>query len=264
MDTGIFSLRNRDGLTIVGNYSPADNGETVFILHGLSGARRQPHIQTLTETFAAQGIGTVVFDAANSFGDSEGDLSGASMTRHAADLEDVIGHALSQGWCHAPFYLAGHSLGGGAVLSYALKYPERVKAIVPHAAVLSQALWMAAIDRATPERLDAWRKRGYEEKEDRMNPGRFGRTSWALMEDMASHDFLARAAALSMPTLMIVGEKDEPTPPDHQRLFFDALTCDKEFHVVAGAEHTFRQPEHLAQLRDIITRWLQRQLSPVR
>lgn len=251
-------IQNRDGKNIVALYHAAGGKGLAFILHGLSGYKEQPHIATMAAAFHEAGIDTVIFDATNSFGESGGVLEDATLTRHAADLHDVIAWASTQDWYVEPFYLAGHSMGGGAVLDYALRNPARVKAMAPTATVLSHDLWIKAQQMAQPEALEKWRRDGYRLKESVSKPGASGRISWNLMEDMKNHDFVAAAGHYKMPTLLVVGDKDVGTPPLHQKMLFAALTCDKEYHEIEGCEHTFTAPPHLEKLKRIFADWIRK------
>lgn len=52
---------------------------------------------------------------------------------------------------------------------------------------------------------------------------------------------------------MIVGSEDDSTPPDHQRGFFNIIPShDKEIHIIEGAPHTMKKPEHLEQVSEIV------------
>lgn len=76
-------------------------------------------------------------------------------------------------------------------------------------------------------------------------------------EDRVKYDLLKEVDKLTMPVLLIVGEKDRPTTPEHQKILFDALPSQKkELHVIKGAPHTFRDPEHLREVKEIFMKWL--------
>ena len=65
---------------------------------------------------------------------------------------------------------------------------------------------------------------------------------------------------ITMPVLLIVGDRDDSTPPEHQKILFDALTGKKEMHVIKGAPHTFRDPVHLEKIRVIFDKWIKTNL----
>ena len=59
-----------------------------------------------------------------------------------------------------------------------------------------------------------------------------------------------------MPVLMMVGSEDTTTPVGHQQIFFDALTCRKELHIIKNALHSFKEPNHLEETYQILANWL--------
>ena len=61
---------------------------------------------------------------------------------------------------------------------------------------------------------------------------------------------------LTMPVLLVVGERDESCPPAHQKILHAALPGPKELHLIPGAPHTFREPAHLQELKQILKQWL--------
>jgi pimeloyl-ACP methyl ester carboxylesterase len=60
-----------------------------------------------------------------------------------------------------------------------------------------------------------------------------------------------------MPVLIIVGDKDEGTPARHQQILFDAIPSErKELHIIENAPHTFKDEEHLAEIKEITKKWI--------
>jgi pimeloyl-ACP methyl ester carboxylesterase len=228
-----------------------------FITHGFSGFKEQPHIAKMAECFLAHNVSTVRFDATHAFGESDGDLAEATLTKHADDLEDVIIWAQQQPWYQEPFYLAGHSLGGAASLRYASLYPSKVKAMAPTSCVISGALLLAAYQQNFPETLLEIARNGFSIKQSSSKPGASGKVTQAYMDNLGQHDYLATAARYTMPTLLVVGTADDTTLPEHQKLLYQALPGHKTYHEIHGASHTFKSPKELSELGDIFDKWLQ-------
>ena len=77
------------------------------------------------------------------------------------------------------------------------------------------------------------------------------------MEDRLKYDLLPNADKLTMPVLLVVGSKDEGTPPEHQRILYDLLPGKKEMHIIQGADHNFRPTEkYLKELIEIFDKWV--------
>jgi len=91
-------------------------------------------------------------------------------------------------------------------------------------------------------------------------PGLIKKLKWSEMEDRLKYDLLPEANKLTMPVLLIVGDKDDGTPPEHQKMLFDKLPGKREMHVIKDAPHTFKEPEHLTEIKDIFNNWIKNNL----
>ena len=252
-----FSIKNRYGLEIVGDVIIAEKSiGLAFVLHGLGGYRTQPGMQMIAQTFFENSYSVVNFDATNSTGDSGGGYEHATMQAHYEDLVDVIDWSKKQDWYMEPFVLAGHSLGGYAVARYAEDHPEVVQAVFPFALVVNGELSWKANEHSGE--LQKWKESGWRVSESKSRPGVIKRLPWSHMEERLKHDLLPHADQLTMPTLFLMGENDSSCPPDHEKILYDLVPGPKEFHVVAGAPHTFRTPEHLEQLKSILSNWIKK------
>lgn len=228
-----------------------------FVMHGLSGFKEQPHIATFAEAFKNKGFTVVRFDTTNTYGESYGKYEDATTTNYYEDLVDVISWAKTQRWYQEPFWLAGHSLGGISIILYAEEFPNEVKALAPISTVVSGKL---SAEQRGPDKMKQWQERGFEEEESTSIPGLIKRTPWSHMQDRLKYDVLRSVDKLEMPVLLIVGEKDDSTPPAHQQLLFDNLPGKRELHIVKGAPHTFRTTEELLEIKTILETWIDKNL----
>jgi pimeloyl-ACP methyl ester carboxylesterase len=225
-------------------------------MHGLGGFKEQKHIQVFKAAFQERGFTTVLFDTTNTYGESEGKYEEATTTNYYEDLEDVIAWAKGQSWYREPFALAGHSLGGISTALYAERHPHEVLALAPVSTVVSAKLRIEAYEKYDPEELEEWKRTGWRVSESESKPGLIKRLPWSHMDDRAGYDLLPDAGKLTMPVLLIVGSEDTGTPPEHQQVLFDAAAGPKEIHVIKGAPHTFRDPKHLAEIKQIFLNWI--------
>lgn len=223
-------------------------------MHGLGGSKDQPHIETFGNAFAEKGYTVVRFDTTNTLGESDGDLADATLTNYCEDLEDVIKWAENQKFYKEPFILCGHSLGSISVILYAEKYPYKVKAIAPISTVISGKLIEETPD--FKEIGKDWEEKGIREWESKSQPGVLKRLKWSHVEDRRKYDVLPDADKLTMPVILIVGDMDDTTPLNQQELLYKKLPGKKELHVIKNAEHTFREREHLAEIKEIISKWI--------
>ncbi len=247
---------NRDGnkLAVVIEQSENQKG-LVFVMHGQGGFKEQPHVRTFIESFLEQGFTAISFDVAHTIGESEGNMEDASITSYYSDLEDIINWSQGQEWYQDPFVLVGHSLGGICTALYAENYPEKVLGLAPISTVVSGKLsW-----EVTPKKeLEEWKRTGIKSTESNSKPGVMKRLKWSNMEDRLQYDLLEKVDQLTMPVLLIVGSEDDRTPAKHQQLLYDALPADKELYVIEGAPHTFRDPKHLAEIKQHFNQWIQK------
>jgi alpha-beta hydrolase superfamily lysophospholipase len=247
-------IKNRDNKKICVVVDETKNSSgLVFIMHGLGGTKDQKHIESLAKTYKNNNFIVVRFDARNTFGESEGKFSDATITNYYKDLEDVISWSGKQKWYKEPFYLLGHSLGGICVILYAQKNPEKVKALNPISTVVSGKLSLES-----PKNKDwrKWKKSGWNTYIG--SSGNIKKLPWSHYEDRLKYDILKSSDKIIVPTLLIVGEKDENTPVVHVKKLYDKLKCKKEMHIIKGAPHTFKEEKHLSEIKNIMDRWIKK------
>ncbi len=230
-----------------------------FVAHGLGGTKEQPLTTALAEAFVENGIITVRYDAANTFGESEGRYEDATTTNYSEDLEDVIGWAKTQQWYQEPFWLCGHSLGSFCTLLYAEKHPSVIAGIAPISTVVSGPL---SLESKSKDELVPWKKTGWRISERASSPGNFKKLPWSHIEDRMQYDVLPEAHQLTMPTFLLVGENDTTsTPVAHQKILFEAIPEPKEFHIIPDAPHTFMEPKHIAEVKKLLSSWIKEHIS---
>ena len=257
VDISPFTLQNRHGKTIYGDvHNPRNSNGLAFVQHGFSGHRQQQHMIEIVRSFTDAGYITVFFDGTNSFGESEGELFDCTPTTHKEDLEDVIRWASGQDFYTEPFILAGHSLGGLSSVLYTQKHPEKVKALAPLASVVAGRLQVEKNKREDLDGFEAWEKRGFKEKENRLKPGTFGRISWNYVVDGLKYDVCPRAPEMKMPILLVVGEDDTSTHPSNQQALYDLWGGPKEIHIIDGVAHTPKLEDDIARYVAPLKAWL--------
>lgn len=248
-------IKNRKGqkVAVIVEKSANQRG-LAFVMHGLGGFKEQDHIQTFAEAFREKGFTVVRFDTTNTFGESDGNYENATTTNYYEDLEDVINWAKSQPWYQAPFCLAGHSLGSLCIALYTEKYPEKIKALAPISTVVSGSLSMET--KKYKSTSEEWERTGW--RVEKGYTGIVKKLKWSHIEDRLKYDLLPGAHKLTMPVLLIVGDNDDATPPEHQQVLYEKLPGQKEIHIIKGAPHTFRKKEHLDEIKKIFLRWIDR------
>lgn len=250
-------IKNRSGkkIAVIVDIPEKPRG-LAFIMHGLGGYKEQKHIAVYAEAFKENDFIAIRFDACNTYGESEGSYEDANITNYYSDLEDVIKWAEKQPWYQEPFYLAGHSLGGISITLYAENHPEKVKALAPTSSVISGKRFL---EREPKDRTAEWNKTGWKISPSSTRPGLMKRLKWhQFVEDSLKYDILPKAGKLTMPVLLIAGDKDRGTPPEDQKLLYDRLPADKEMHVIKDSLHTFTEPKHLSEIKSIFSNWIRK------
>jgi len=250
---------NRHGQKIVVLIDQTENQKGLaFVMHGLGGFKEQPQMRTFAQAFLEKGFTVINFDTTNTLGESDGTYENATCTNYYQDLEDVIKWASTQNWYQEPFYLTGHSLGGFTAAFFAENFPDKVKGIAPISTVISGKLTNEALKKSNPENFEKWEKTGWWIYESNSKPGVIKKLNWhQFRDDIVQYNLFDKIDRLIMPILIIVGENDSGTPPEHQQLFLDKVPSDnKELHIIEGARHTFREPEHLAEIKEIFLKWV--------
>lgn len=253
-----YFIKNRKGQNICVLLEKTENQKGLaFVMHGLSGFKEAPHIVTFAAAFLEKGYTVVRFDTTNTFGESDGNYEDATITNYYEDLEDVIEASTLEEWYQEPFCLAGHSLGGISTALYAERHPERVKGLAPISSVLSGNLHLEAQEKYNAQELREWEESGWRVSKSASRVGLVKRLRWhSFKNDLMQYDLLSDAHKLTMPVLMIVGDHDDGTPSEHQQILFDALPGSKELHIIKGAPHTFKQQEHLDEIKEIFLKWI--------
>ncbi|MBI2547667.1 MAG: alpha/beta hydrolase [Candidatus Aenigmarchaeota archaeon] len=248
-------IKNRKGQNISVLVDKPQNPEGLaIVMHGLGGSKEQPHVAIFAEAFKESGYTVVRFDTTNTFGESDGRYEDATVTNYYEDLEDVIVWAKTQSWYVEPFCLVGHSLGGISIILYAEKHPEEIKGLAPISTVVSGRLSAEAPKHS--KTLREWEKSGWREEKSISHPGRIKRLPWSHMVDRLKYDVLPEVNNLTMPVLLIVGEKDGSTPYKHQKLLYDKLPGKKELHVIKNAAHELNTQEPIMEIKRIFLKWI--------
>lgn len=207
---------------------------TLVYLHGIADNRESG--AGAIERFTRRGFDVLAYDSR-----AHGGSTGEACTYGFFEKDDLrsVLDTIEAG----PIVLLGTSLGGAVALQHASR-DTRVSAVV--AAEVFSDLRTVAIDRApfvfTPSLIErAFRlaeQQGHFEV-DAVSPVR-------------------AAANVVVPVLLIHGDADDETPPDHSRRVFDALRGPKELILVPGARHN---QSLRGDVWERIERWVERQVG---
>ncbi len=156
--------------------------------------------------------------------------------------------------------LGGHSLGGGIVQDFALRYPGRVRALL--------LIGTGGRLRVLPEVLENLRRMSEGEVPAKFDPRGFapgasaeavaeGERQWAKTNSRARYhdmlacdrfDLLARVQEISAPTLVLCGREDLMTPVKYSE-FLQKKISGSKMEVIDGAGHMImlEKPKELGE-----------------
>ncbi|MFH1756792.1 MAG: alpha/beta hydrolase [Pseudomonadota bacterium] len=144
--------------------------------------------------------------------------------------------------------LAGHSMGGGILLDFALRYPEKLKGIV--------LIGTGARLRVLPEALEILRKMAEGLMEPKFEPWAFaenaspeviaeGEKEWAKTPPQVRYhdmmacdkfDFMAEIEKIHLPALIVCGRQDRLTPVKYSE-FLNKRISGSRMEIIEGAGH---------------------------
>lgn len=215
-------------------------GRAVIACHGMFSNKDGRKHKALAAALAGFGMPLLRFDFAG-VGASQGSIYNLSYTRRMADLDAAIGFLAERGvQC---FGLFGSSMGGAVAYLQAAR-DERVVAVASVAAV-GQTGHLA--DRQ-PDMVRSIEENGFAESP-------LGKVGPEFLEDSHAHDVPAAVAILRAPILVIHGELDTVVPPSDAHDIASAAR-QGSLEMVLGADHAFRQPEHLRPVIAKVARFL--------
>lgn len=273
-----FEIEGADGGPLRGDlYQGVTQGaepRAVVLCHGFRGYKDWGFIPLLASTIAAQGIPTVSFNMTGSGIVGE---DGAFVERerfrkstYAAELEDLdhVAQWVSRrvGGSHSTALgLIGHSRGGAMAILYAAAHPE-VRTVVALAAPSRIGVWPDAA-------FEAWREgrphvvRDFRARAELpLGPEIYD----DITRNGARYDLRRAAAALTIPLLIVQGDRDRSVPVEEGRTLASwGPPATTELAIIEGAGHSFqagdkirRTPPQLLEMIERVSAWMRRTMEP--
>lgn len=222
------------------------SGWLVVLGHGVTGNKERPVVVDPANALNGAGFDTLRFSFAGN-GDSAGDFRDATISKEVGDLAAVL-DAVSAAYPKIAY--VGHSMGGAVGVIQAAKDP-RIHALVSLAGMVdTKAFAQTEFGAETPDAGVMW------EEESCPLSSRF-------MHDLCDTigSVAPLAESVSVPWLLIHGSADDVVLPQDtdqiQRLKGDAVQVVR----IEGADHSFNEPPHKAQMTEAVTAWLSKQAS---
>jgi len=229
---------NIDGINYHYSAVQPENGEpkqAVVFVHGAGGshARWGMQVRHLGRDYLAMAV------------DLPGHgLSGGSASDSIAGYREFI-LSFADRLLGFPFFLAGHSMGGAVALDFALNYPDRLAGLI--------LLGTGARLRVQPATLEAFRNgkppgnmssflykpgtpenvlKAAEDEVEKTDPAVY----YADFQACDKFDVIQRLGEISVPTLVLTGDKDLMTPVKYGRFLADNITG-ANFEIIENSGH---------------------------
>lgn len=264
------SIPSTEGLPIcydlyIPSVSVPETFNVILFIHGFKGFKDWGPFPDACEDLARAGFAVVAFNMSHSgLGASGTDTTRPDLFRSMTLSQDVrdIGSviaAIRSGDITTDrivmnpekIGLVGHSRGGHNAIVATAEFPE-VKCLVSWSAVADfMEYWNAQM-------VKDWEEKGFTEVVNSRTGEvlRLGREGYDdLQEHAARITALRRVREVRVPSLFIVGKKDESVPVGHSERLYMACPSDvKEIRLIPGAGHTF-DASHPFALSDYPTRF---------
>jgi alpha-beta hydrolase superfamily lysophospholipase len=256
----VHQLTTADGHKLFYRFlAPSEPEAVLLLLHGL--AEHSGYYEGAIGVLSAAGIAVFAPDHRGHgySGGHQGDMEGLEKLLEDAALVQAVAREKVP---RAPLFVFGHSFGGQLALLYALRHQPELKGLIlsaplvlipPYmtpAAVRATRLLSRLLPRLPVQELSSTRVSRVPQviEQIRRDPlfykGRIRARSGAVML-RGMEEASARMQELSLPLLMLHGEKDEIAELDCSRAVFDrAVSDDKTIELFPEAmHHVLLEPE---------------------
>ncbi|NCO12295.1 MAG: hypothetical protein COZ34_05125 [Candidatus Pacebacteria bacterium CG_4_10_14_3_um_filter_34_15] len=249
-----IKIKNKKGLflsAIVERPNKEGIFPTVLFLHGFKGYKEEPTYVDLAKRFLKHGIASVRFDASG-FGDSEGTLENSyRFSNFITDTEVIYEWLLQRDFIDAEkIGVIGQSMGGAQAILFASNHPELkiICAISPPNKIGTNDA-LGAIK-------DEWKNKGYlEEMSSRY--GKKIKIPYAYLEDAMQYDFENLVHKITLPLLVVLGEKDNIVLPSQTEKVFNAGNEPKTLMRFGNMDHFYKKNERvLKEINEEITNFV--------
>jgi alpha/beta superfamily hydrolase len=245
------TIKNSQGETLdytftQGNEKCRDENWLVILGHGVTGDKDRPVITDTVKALRDVGIDTLAFSFAGN-GASEGDFGAATISKEVEDLGAVIDAASHR---YTKIAYIGHSMGGAVGLSRVAQ-DVRINALISIAGMIdTKAFATTEFGDETPDAGLMWEEDTCPLSSVFMND---------LCDAIVTLEPLVERVAI--PWLLVHGTADDVVLPKDTKCV-QALRGDTVKTVfIEGADHSFNEPAHKAQLTETIAQWLRGQLA---
>lgn len=250
-----FRFRDAAGHQVAGVLTvPAETSDRLTVLcHGFLSHKNSSTNKALTRTLVERGIATLRFDFFGQ-GESDGPFEAISVTTAHGQALAAVAWAADHGY--RAIGLIGSSFGGLVALLAAADEPRLrclgLKCPVPDFPELLRLEF-------GPEGMAEWEQT--ETIPDVTGgPGRL-RLRYGFFDDCLRHDGYGAAEKVTIPTLIVQGDRDELVPLHQAQRLHARLQGTARLEIVQGADHGFSNADHFHRMIALLADWVTAHLN---
>ncbi|ODN70260.1 alpha/beta hydrolase family protein [Methylobrevis pamukkalensis] len=200
--------------------------KVAVVIHGRNGNSDSPHMMKVVRPYLRRGYAVVSANlCASEWNGSAGTGADFTIGQHLRDARRVVqwtlDNAEDQGWRTDGLVLAGHSMGGYAVLRLAAEeFEGRIAHVLAVSTFTSGARQIEVRRALAPDGIEV-----------------LARECPRALDEWPTHDILALADRLTLPVGIVAGRGDMVTPPANCKELFDLLPDGICYLVMPEAQH---------------------------
>lgn len=233
--------------------APSGPTDRIAVLcHGFLSTKNSTTNRALTALLNERGIATFRFDFFGQ-GESQGPFEEMSVTRALGQALAALDLVAARGYRRIG--LIGSSFGGLVAILAAARWPAEGRRLACLALKCPVPDFPEMLEQEFgKDGLAEWKTTGTIPNVTG-GPGRV-KLRYAFYEDCVRHVAYGPAKAVTAPTLIVQGDRDEHVPLHQSRRLLAALQTEKRLHLLPGADHGFTKPDDFRTMTTLVTDWL--------
>lgn len=244
--TRSIQFQNDAGEKIEGTLQvPDDSTDCGVVLgHCFTCSRHISILREISNLLVKKGMAALRFDFSGN-GQSEGDFSNTSYSKHIGEMERAVEFFAGQGFIR--FGLAGHSMGAAV----ALLTGERLTDVSGVCALGGRVAGKESAPFFGKEKMEELRRTGRLHFESR---GRDLELKESFFADIRKYDLRETVRSFKPPLLVVHGDQDEIIPVENAHEARE-INPNVEVEILSGANHMFSDPKHRAHIAETVAEW---------
>ncbi len=243
---------NDNGEKLAGTLHRPDGGSDAGVIlgHCFTCSRHISIIREISYTLAREGLTALRFDFSGN-GQSEGDFTRTTYTKHIGEMKKAVGFLKEKGISR--FGLAGHSMGASIAVLTGAEMPDT-------AGVCALGGRLAGTDTArffSKEDMEQLRETGRLSFTSR---GRNLQLSRTFFDDLRHYDVPETIAGLPVPLLVVHGDQDEIVSVENAYQAKE-LQPHTDLMIIPGADHMFSNAGQRREIAARVVQWFQEHLT---